>query len=109
MRRVTASQLVSWVLLSSAVLMGCSHSPTKPVVPSYELVVAWGDSGTGNGQFRFPWGVAVDASGNVHVSDAGNNRIQVFTSGGVYLSQWGDSGSGATVAARTGSSTSHIT
>ncbi len=95
MRRV-AALLASWVLLSLPVLGGCSrHSLTKPVpvIPSYELQAAWGDSGAGNGQFRFPWGVALDASGNVYVADAGNNRIQKFTSDGVYLSQWGDSGS----------------
>jgi tripartite motif-containing protein 71 len=35
-------------------------------------------------------GVAVDGSENVYVVDSGNNRIQKFTSQGIYLNQWGD-------------------
>ncbi len=35
--------------------------------------------------------VAVDASGNVYVTDARNNRIQMFTGNGAYLTQWGSS------------------
>lgn len=96
MRRVTMLRFVSWVLLSSPVLVGCSkHSPTKPVpaIASYALVAAWGDSGSADGQFRNPRSVATGASGNVYVVDAGNSRIQEFTSTGVYLSQWGGSGS----------------
>jgi DNA-binding beta-propeller fold protein YncE len=38
--------------------------------------------------------VAVDARGNVYVVDYLNNRIQVFTGTGVYLNQWGTTGSG---------------
>ena len=89
-------RFVSWVLLSSPVLVGCSkHSPTKPVpaIASYALVAAWGDSGSADGQFRNPRSVATGASGNVYVVDAGNSRIQEFTSTGVYLSQWGGGGS----------------
>ena len=39
----------------------------------------WGMSGTRNGQFRQPWGLAVDGTGNVYVVDKGNNRIQKFS------------------------------
>jgi tripartite motif-containing protein 71 len=57
-------------------------------------VSAWGSGGTGNGQFDRPTGVATDAAGNVYVADAGNNRIQKFSSTGAYLTQWGSEGSG---------------
>lgn len=53
-----------------------------------------GLSGTGNGQFHFPARVAVDSSGNVYVSDQSNNRVQKFTSNGVYLAKFGTTGSG---------------
>ena len=95
MRRVAVLFFVCWVLLSFPLLEGCSRRTTQPTAPreSYQLVTAWGDSGTGNGQFWIPWGVAVDASGDVYISDAGNHRIQKFNSSGSYLAQWGDSGS----------------
>ena len=38
----------------------------------------WGGPGSGNGQFQAPRAAAVDASGNVYVSDSNNNRIQKF-------------------------------
>lgn len=37
-----------------------------------------GQPGSGPGQFQDAAGVAVDSAGNVIVSDAGNNRLQVF-------------------------------
>jgi PKD repeat protein len=54
----------------------------------------WGSGGSGDGQFSDPSGVAVDSSGNVYVSDSGNNRIQKFSSNGSFLDKWGSGGSG---------------
>jgi hypothetical protein len=58
------------------------------------FVTKWGSVGSGNGQFDYPWGVAVDGSGNVYVADLWNHRIQKFTSSGVFLTKWGSVGSG---------------
>lgn len=44
--------------------------------------------GSGNGQFSFPEGIAIDSSDNIYVVDMGNNRIQKFNSSGVYITQW---------------------
>ena len=53
-----------------------------------------GSSGSGNGQFSTPIGIAFDSSGNFFVSDYANNRIEKFNSAGVYQSQFGSGGSG---------------
>jgi hypothetical protein len=58
------------------------------------FITAWGNEGSGNGQFEWPCGVAVDDAGNVYVADSGNNRIQKFTSDGVFITAWGNRGSG---------------
>ena len=53
-----------------------------------------GSFGTGDGQFDQPRGIAVDSDGNVYVADSGNNRIQKFTSTGIFLDKWGERGNG---------------
>jgi len=53
-----------------------------------------GESGTGDGQFNSPSGIAVDNSGNVYVADHYNYRIQKFTATGIFLTKWGSQGTG---------------
>lgn len=38
------------------------------------FLITWGSSGSGDGQFFNPAGVAVDGSGNVYVVDGTNDR-----------------------------------
>ena len=45
------------------------------------LLTKWGTSGTGDGQFYWPWGVAVAPDGSVYVADTFNHRIQKFSVG----------------------------
>jgi len=68
------------------------------------VVGFFGSSGTGDGQFSTPRGVAVDpATGNVFVVDSGNNRVQQFSVSssageapqGTFVSQFGGAGAGA--------------
>jgi DNA-binding beta-propeller fold protein YncE len=42
------------------------------------FVIAWGTSGQGNGEFKFPMSIGIDSSGHVFVADLGNYRIQKF-------------------------------
>ena len=46
--------------------------------------------GTGPGQFHLPHGIAVAADGRVFVCDRENDRIQIFSPDGEYLSEWTD-------------------
>jgi hypothetical protein len=50
---------------------------------------SYGSFGTGPGELPQPWGIAVDGSGNVVVSDYTDNRVSVFTEAGAYLSTFG--------------------
>jgi len=69
---------------------GTEASPDGP--PSYHST--FGSSGTANGQFSHPAGIAVDASGNLWVVDENNDRVQKFNAKGEYLSSFGAPGSG---------------
>ncbi|MDH3215167.1 MAG: choice-of-anchor D domain-containing protein [Candidatus Krumholzibacteria bacterium] len=51
-------------------------------------ILTWGSTGGEEGQFGSPWGIDVDADGDVLVADTGNGRIQKFTGDGVLLSVW---------------------
>lgn len=53
---------------------------------------SFGSAGSGSGQFadEGPYGVAVNnATGDVYVSDAGNQRIEQFDSEGNFIRMWG--------------------
>ena len=47
----------------------------------------FGSPGTGNGQFNYLAGIAVDAAGNVYAADSINNRIQKLSPEGNFLMQ----------------------
>jgi DNA-binding beta-propeller fold protein YncE len=90
----------SWpVALGVLALLLLSAGIASAIVPP-AFVTAWGTAGSGAGQFRSPWGIAVDGSGNVYVADSNpipdpsNDRIQKFTSSGGVLTTWGTTGSG---------------
>ncbi|NIP86573.1 MAG: 6-bladed beta-propeller, partial [Planctomycetales bacterium] len=55
---------------------------------------AFGNAGTGNGQFTTPRAVAVGPDGLLYVADSGNNRIQVLDPEGNFVRAWGSAGSG---------------
>ncbi|MDI6809674.1 MAG: hypothetical protein QME66_11940 [Candidatus Eisenbacteria bacterium] len=69
-----------------------SQTLSFAVRTGYSWNLSWGSRGSGDGQFASPWGIAVDGSGNVYVADTQNNRIQKFTSDGVFVAKWGSTG-----------------
>jgi len=89
-------QVLSWPdnvrALTSAEFEPTS-SPTLSLVPELGLV-RWGRKGLSNGEFANPIGVSVAPDGSVYVADTGNDRIQKFSSEGIYITGWGTSGTG---------------
>ncbi len=80
-------------LVLAAVMLLSPQTVSAQTPPPF--LVAWGTPGSGPGQFGDdPLGIAVDHAGNVYVGDSGNNRVQKFTSTGVYLTEWGAFGTG---------------
>ena len=56
-----------------------------------KLVSSWGAPGkSAPGEFHVPHGVWVHTDGRVFVADRENNRIQIFSPDGEFLSQWAD-------------------
>jgi len=58
------------------------------------FVRLWGSYGSGQGQFSYPWGVAMDSAGSIYVADSQNDRIQKFSADGTFLAAWGAPGAG---------------
>jgi len=87
---------IGGALAGALVLLGavgyCAFVP-RPEEPPYHFVRAWGEVGSGPGQFREPTGIAL-ARGEVFVSDARNGRIQVFDREGRFLRAFGRPGEG---------------
>jgi sugar lactone lactonase YvrE len=75
-----------------AITYGEDNTLTTPD-PRFDF--AFGEKGSGNGQFENPTGIATDSKGNIWVADPWNDRVQEFNSEGKYLSQFGKHGEGA--------------
>ena len=62
--------------------------------PDGKWLRSFGSYGSGQGQFKNPWGIATDDDGNILVAVRGNCRIQKFTASGQFLSEVGYKGNG---------------
>ena len=58
-------------------------------VLAISFLLTWGSSGTGDGQFSTPTGIATDTAGNVYVAEGNGNRFQKFDSSGNFLMKAG--------------------
>ena len=59
-----------------------------------KTLMSFGSEGTGPGQFKRPWGVAVNTHEEMAVSDFFNYRVQVFSTEGRFLFSFGEKGTG---------------
>ncbi len=57
-----------------------------------KFLFEFGQSGSGEGEFFSPQGIAVNAEGKVFVVDMFNFRVQVFSAEGVFISDFGEQG-----------------
>jgi hypothetical protein len=55
-----------------------------------QLISSWGEPGTNPGQFNTPHSIWVHTDGRVFVADRENDRLQIFTPAGEYLTEWTD-------------------
>ncbi len=84
--RISLAVVLGFSLVVTTLAVAAENPPT--------FLSKWGSSGTEDGQFKNPYGVAVDSTGNVYVADYVNHRIQKFASGGTFLAKWGSLGTG---------------
>lgn len=78
----------------SVLLLSVSATQQSFGLFNYTYIDTIGSFGISNpGHFSYPQFIAVsDDDGSIYVSDLGNKRIQKFSSGGLYITQWGSSG-----------------
>lgn len=76
---------------ASVLCLGAGLAVASPIT----FLNGWGSSGSAEGQFSFPRGMAVGPDGTVYVADTGNNRIEVFNAAGTFENIIGSAGAGA--------------
>ncbi len=69
---------------------GYGNSSVHKFSADGEFLSSFGTPGSAAGQFRVPHSLWVAKDGRVFVCDRENNRVQVFTADGTYLTQWTD-------------------
>src|ERR1017187_9775037 len=62
-----------------------SSTGSAGVASTVNFLLKFGSYGNGNGQFRGPFSVSVDPSGNVWVADSQNQRVQEFDASGNFI------------------------
>ena len=55
-----------------------------------EVIVSWGETGKGPGQFELPHSLNVDKNDRVYVLDRPNSRCEIFNANGEFLEEWGN-------------------
>lgn len=74
--------------------LGKEKTPDRVSVlsPDGKHLREWGRSGTGDGEFSWPGGIAIGRNDRVYVADQTNRRVQVFGLDGKFAGTWGKYG-----------------
>ena len=67
---------------------GYGNARVHKYSPNGELLMSWGEPGTGEGEFNIVHNICCDADGWLYVADHENHRVQVFDGNGRYETQW---------------------
>ncbi len=60
----------------------------------YIFVRQWEIEGAPGGEFSYPRGIAIDAAGDLFVTEAWNGEVWKFAGDGTFLARWGGAGTG---------------
>ena len=72
-----------------------SHNHRVQILnPDLTFSSSFGSYGSDNGQFKYPYDVTFDSTGNEYVADSWNHCIQVFTAKGKFIRKFGKKGRG---------------
>lgn len=71
-------------LTPQTVAFDVTNSQAVALTATYYQYQIIGSFGYGEGQFNRPGGLAADRSGNLYISDTGNNRIQILRADGTW-------------------------
>ena len=80
------------LFLAIVTLIIFQFSLIVPIYADIAVVGVIGQEGTSDGDFKNPYGIAIDSSNKIFVSDFGFDNIQAFDSSGNFLFKWGENG-----------------
>ena len=69
---------------------GYGNARVHKFSPDGQLILSWGEPGTGESEFMLPHNVWVDRKDRVWVPDRENSRIQIFDAQGKFIEAWYD-------------------
>jgi DNA-binding beta-propeller fold protein YncE len=67
---------------------GYGNARIHKYAPDGKLLLSWGKSGVGPGEFNLPHNIVCDPDGWVYVADRESHRIQVFDGNGKFETMW---------------------
>jgi DNA-binding beta-propeller fold protein YncE len=74
---------------SGRVWVSCDDDSVRVYTPTGgQLLFAFGGTGSGDGEFHTPYGIAFDPSGEAYICDYVGARLEKFTSEGAFLLSW---------------------